>query len=563
MATQYNTIVEMFSGCPFDNTYSHTLEAMPFQNKLSWLENNCRYDREHDRFENLMKVRIDSGTNRGTVKLECNDIDAYYYNYAYVNNLSGASFFCFVSGCRYVNDASQPSAPLSKGIYEFDLELDLMMTNLLSPNQLRPCVVIRQHSTTDEIGDSLTGEPIATLELEENSGYTRFIPSNAGLDQSCIILYWIDPNQTDSKIIDGVVSGANVSVFPSTEAGLQSLNTVIQAHADNPSEIVGLAMGHCLYAGITTFGNITSKLTPTILTGSVPSLTGTETLNGYKPKNKKLYTFPYNYVSIVNSNGDEMILRYEFWNTTANTLRLQVASTLSSPIAYQLRPLNYKEIGSGSTAGRSVDTFIELNGLPIGTWRTDNYELWKAQSLASRPLDYAKAGIGAIVTGATTAMLGGNPLVMGGVALGGGILNTVTSHLEQRYEHSLDKERLRGSASGSAVNFNTDTFGFFYARKSVIAENAKMIDDYFTRFGYSQGKIMKPDTAARPYFTFVKTGDDTFINSDNTAGVAAGQANAQQITQINSIFKSGVTFWSRNITMDNIFKYDELDNSPS
>ena len=89
------------------------------------------------------------------------------------------------------------------------------------------------------------------------------------------------------------------------------------------------------------------------------------------------------------------------------------------------------------------------------------------------------------------------------------------------------------------------------------------IDNFFTRFGYAQSKIMKPNTKARPYFTYLKTGDSCYINNGVAAGVSHGHANALQIAKINALLRKGVTFWTTTTTKDNIFKYDELDNKPS
>ena len=44
------------------------------------------------------------------------------------------------------------------------------------------------------------------------------------------------------------------------------------------------------------------------------TLVGNETLDGYTPKNKKMYTYPYNFFNMDNGNGSNLQLRYEFFD---------------------------------------------------------------------------------------------------------------------------------------------------------------------------------------------------------------------------------------------------------
>lgn len=55
-----------------------------------------------------------------------------------------------------------------------------------------------------------------------------------------------------------------------------------------------------------------------------------DTIDGYKPKNKKLYTYPYNFYHVDNASGSELSLRYEFFEN--NTPVVEISGTVTQPV---------------------------------------------------------------------------------------------------------------------------------------------------------------------------------------------------------------------------------------
>lgn len=108
-----------------------------------------------------------------------------------------------------------------------------------------------------------------------------------------------------------------------------------------------------------------------------------------------------------------------------------------------------------------------------------------------------------------------------------------------------------------------DQMGLYYSDIALTENEAKRIDDFFTRYGYAINEVMKPDPTSRPYYTYIQTAEDCYTNKYGSAGTTQGSANAKQINEINAMLKNGVTFWTRQTTSDQIFKYDTLDNSPT
>ncbi len=560
--TQYKAIIEMFRNCPFDNSYAHTLEPMDIAKKLSWLEQNCGYKSQEDRYEQYMYVRLDSATNKGTFKLQCLDIWAYSYNYAYINNLRGEVYFAFITGCRYVNDATQPTEVMSKGVYEFDFEIDLLMSNLHNVNQLKPCMVSRHHSESDEIGENIVAEPFSLLEEVCNDGGYKVLTPSAYGDDTCIIIYEMEENQSTGHLVDGVFSAAKIHVFSTNSSGLSSAQGLINDAASHghPESILAIAMSKYSYLQLANVGDHlilgdTDKVTPVQV--HIPNISENDTIDGYKPKNKKLYTYPYNYVNVVNCKGNDINLRYEFWKPNGNNLDLQYYCTRGLPLTMQIRPIDYKNNTTGSgTNAISPDVFIECTGFPLGTWSQESFEIWKAQNQGNILGTLAKSAV-SIGAGIVTK----NPITTAFA-----ITNTIQNVVEiaqQGYTSSIVSDRFSGTLSGTSVNYNSKVEGFFYTRKSIPYENAKMIDNFFTRFGYAQIKLMTPNPTARPKYTFIQTSEPCYVNDTGMQGYTNGSANSKQIAIINRCFMNGITFWNRSITKDTIFQYDTLDNSPT
>lgn len=111
--------------------------------------------------------------------------------------------------------------------------------------------------------------------------------------------------------------------------------------------------------------------------------------------------------------------------------------------------------------------------------------------------------------------------------------------------------------------FKLDQLGLYFSDIALTEAGLQKVDDFFTRYGYAINDVVKPDPVARPYFTYIQTAEDCYTNKYGASGITQGSANAKQIAEINNILRNGVTFWTRQTTSDDIFKYDTLDNSPT
>lgn len=116
---------------------------------------------------------------------------------------------------------------------------------------------------------------------------------------------------------------------------------------------------------------------------------------------------------------------------------------------------------------------------------------------------------------------------------------------------------LQGSVENTSNLYKIGQLGVYCYDAQVRADEAERLDSFFTRFGYAQNKVMKPNPSARPYFTFLQTADDSYTNS------SSGRANSAEQNKINQILKQGVTFWRNSATAGDLFRYNNLNNQPT
>ena len=91
--------------------------------------------------------------------------------------------------------------------------------------------------------------------------------------------------------------------------------------------------------------------------------------------------------------------------------------------------------------------------------------------------------------------------------------------------------------------------GFVFYRMALRANDARIIDDYFSMFGYAINKIQVPNITARPEWTYIKTRDCCI----------ACNAPADDVNKICNIFNSGITWWKK---AEHVGDYSQ-DNSPA
>ena len=94
--------------------------------------------------------------------------------------------------------------------------------------------------------------------------------------------------------------------------------------------------------------------------------------------------------------------------------------------------------------------------------------------------------------------------------------------------------KVHGSQSGNGLAIAEGSFGFIIQVMSIRSEYAKIIDDFFDKYGYSTNKLKEPNFYSR-------TNNYVKISSDSVIGF--GDVPAADMNIINGVFRKGVTLY--------------------
>ena len=115
--------------------------------------------------------------------------------------------------------------------------------------------------------------------------------------------------------------------------------------------------------------------------------------------------------------------------------------------------------------------------------------------------------------------------------LGGsiGIKNTMA----EIYKHSLSPFTAKGNTNGGDINTCSGRNGFSFYNMSIKQEYAKIIDNFFSTYGYKINDVKIPNITGRQNWNYVKTIDANIL----------GDIPQEDLQTLKDILNSGVTFW--------------------
>lgn len=498
-------------------------------------------------FSNLTKIATVNSqsytrTGRGVIKVQQPMSIMTRCGYLRFRNISFENkwFYCFITGVDYINNITT----------EVRFEIDVL-TTWMGRFSLGQCFIERQHTVGDAIGANICDEGLDTGDyITEYRGNTGILSGNWAI---CIFTAQTPAGASaDGALYCGVYSGCEMRVHPTTPQGVIDANSDLQEITENAGadSIACILMLPYSYAAAAIVAGGSSAP----FTVDIPIPKPYSDIAGYVPKNKKLYTYPYKCLSVYNSEGNSIDYKYEYFNTlpdqaSTGVCTFNMKTLISSNPLISLYPLNYK--------GQSVayDEQIDMRHFTSCNYAIDTWKAYYAMNKSS--IDYDKgANVG---VGIGRALLGGLSGIMG-VAEGniGGFLggaNQAISSLNaigQTLARHEDYQRMPNVSKGVANNdlMTADqTKDFYFEMKCITKNYAKMIDDYFTMFGYAIKQVGTPNMNARPYFTYVKTIGCT----------VHGELPADDGAKIERIFDNGVRFWKNHTNIGNY----SLNNSPA
>lgn len=489
-----NTIVKLYSGIPCDPTY---------QNVLYWDNVN----QQNNFFANIVPVatytdfQFVDGTRELRIKRQMEN--CYNINYvAYQNHRYGNKwFYAFVRDMEYASPEST-KLYLEQDIWatwQFDLTFNKSFVE-------RECVsndTIGLHTVPENLE---TGPYVTTAQSGLDFNYNMVtVYSTNPLDDSWQPSYPLGETPAAPLSIPIYNKDYALSDWQQIVGDLE--NFVAGGKADAIISIVVRA--HPSPRNPTTFPNLN--------------------LN-YTARNNKLYTYPY-VCAVAYSPGQVLELRYELW---AN--KQFYFSTDGGPNQrWIFMPMNY----AGQTFGEDNQITISST-MPI-PWISNYYQNWSAQNRAQNIMGIA-GGVVDVIGGAVAATNGAEVAGVGAITSG---FKQIGNTLATMYKAQIMPDVMHGTFENTTMNILNGYPAINFLCKAIRPEYAKIIDDYFSMYGYKVARVKDLEFHSRQNWNFVKTIGCNVI----------GECPAPIIDKVKQIFDNGVTLWHTGN-----FDYGALNN---
>lgn len=558
-------IIKLYRFVPLDESYQNTLhfktrkqqleyfDCLPTSSEITFPKADCKVSFSGQSF---------TRNERQYVRIEGNACNYYDCNYmAYQNEQFGEMwFFAFIHTVEYVNDYCT----------EITFEIDVMQSFMWN-YELRECYVIREHSLTDKIGDSLTPEQIPSVPFINTSvKRTGWFDDYGVALVTCFSMDDIPSAPGNLKPVYTKVGnmpmGASIKTYDIDD--YQGLTDDLQTIARDAGSLEGIVG---IYVFPKRFLTNTEEIPSTSFFIDRPT-----DVDGYVPANNKLFTFPYTSL-IVDCGSNSAMYKFElFYN---DPCQFVVEPVMGAIPQIRIRPNGYNAgsaIGVDGNLPNDNTEYLVMENFPLILYTGNNAENWWGQNGWQTVM---KEVVSALTIGAGIAITVAAPEISGSLALTGATTAAV--------QHAGVVAAIGGGASaiktvgnaitnmnvpptarstGSAMSdFATKQRDFYFKIAQPTKEGAQIIDDLFTMYGYSTNKIKIPNIrnydTCRPHFNYIQCLQMSFhweLFISEGKGTSVPQ---RYMSKILSIYQNGITFW-KNPTEVGRYEQFKYQNSP-
>lgn len=474
-----------------------------------------------------------------------------FQNYGYSNKW----FFAFIQKVDYISDS----------VCEIKFAIDYWST-FYSDLTFLKCFVEREITATDTIGENLQEEDLSTGEVTTVDSSSLLIQGD-GTTGSFFYVgiytdYFIASSEQGAPVSEGQFNGITfhnlncgghqLIIFPihigtNFDSDVLKLLNYIQylnfrGHIEDlkdmfiiPMNVISstdLTLVSFTYTdtqtGIqydTTFYNVHSS--ETIKTINAYNITKLYTFSDYTPLNNKVYTYPYNFINVSNNVGNHNILRYEDFSDA--TVKFDAECSISIGCSVRLVPVNYKG------KSKCYDEQLPLAKFPTCGWSADSFTNWLTQNAVNIGTNTINKGISTV---SLATMSGGIGAIPSAVNSALGLIGT--------FRQASLMPNIEGGQNTGDVNFGSWSNNFVIDKKRIKLEQLKVIDDYFTKFGYKINRVKVPNlTTSRFNHFYIKIG----LGEKAVTGIVPEEG----IREIENKLYNGITVWK---SIANIGNYE-------
>lgn len=509
------TKLRLYSGVPWSDEYEHvrlySSKAELLDHLESYRKNIPGVDLSH-----LAPIRV----GNYDIRVPFTEMKALNLNYLAFQNagISNEWVFCFIDSIEW----------LSEKTTRINFSLDVFQNNFYDTN-IKPCFVEYHHIPRREDG---IGGNLVPVNLEAGETIvSQHKKLNLTPTDCCIFVTrgTVEQSWFDGRVENGVYCWGSIGHYDvTTDDGLEKINGLLKEYNDQGAQdaVIGLFMSPKLCIGALGGKEIKPKTTSMQISGNA--------FEGYKPKNKKLYSYPWLYCLADNNQGNTHIYRYEYSYNQDKSIEFDSYGTIATLPQVLTAPKNYKT-RENLKHGLMQEALIN-SSFPMCSFSSDTYRAWLAQNKSSIALSQVQTAVNSTIgLGTSIAGLAGGSL-QGGI---NGSSKTTSAFWDAlgMLANQTDRSRNAGVTHGKALSENVMTgikeCGVDFYEMSCKRQFAEMADSFFEQFGYPINKITMPNLRSRSRWNYVKTSHCGFT----------GNIDLDQLKKLRNIFDNGVTLW--------------------
>ena len=513
-----NTIVKVLSGVPFDRGYAHTLYFASESAQTSFMNSKVGHS-----WTDFTYVRAYG--NR--VRVPIHPDAMYDCNYLMFQNNSFGNkwFYAFITELNYINNECT----------EIVYEIDVIQTWWFRFH-FGDCYIERSHVSDDSVFKHTNDEGLGTGEYTVDS--KNNIPMG---DMSVCIL--AGQGQEGGKVVGRVVNNVwcPLAIYTYDLSNVDSLRQVFSAYQESG----GVNSIASVYEYPSWLGN---SLTTEVQHITTPSMTYDFTsIGGYKPRHKKLFCYPYNFLVLTNNMGQSSVLKFELFDNP-NSIKFRCSGTFFPQPSILCYPEDYRGLTHDFDSGVMISSFPQC---PVVN---DGYLQYAALNRYGMMMNTGSVGN----VSDFMSILSNGFNVTSGVANGGVInpaqvtsasLGNIANLVGAREIAQNDLQAIPNSVQGQTssdllnVSYGGNRNGFSIYRVRIRAEMARKLDEYFDIYGYKTMRVQQPNFTRGNNHTYIKTAG---------AIVYGDKAPSDAKERMAQILNNGIIFFRKESTYGDV-----------
>lgn len=450
------------------------------------------------------------------------------YNVNYLmyrnRNFSSKWFYAFITKKEYISDNCTALTIKTDCYQTWQFNIDI-----------KPSFVVREHTNDDSIGKNTIDENLDVGDIITiNHSGIRYSTTGCKV----VIMSTYDPYNNQQHIapvrpVNGLMFGCKMWAFDHNDLSgitdfiMQTIQNVdrsaIQGMFMCPSELLSGQLDtndhNSIIPSYTVYSNIETYF----------PRDNSSPYSDYTPKNNKCYCYPYHFLEVSNSNGEKQQYRIEdFERDERGNILFTNYMSLQIGISGRLCPTNYK----GTVPSQyNNDLGVTLSKFPCCQWETDYYTNWLTQNSVNRFRNALNVG-SSIMMPINLDSTKTVDKFANGMSKGISTANSIAGIVGSYKEAAIQANQVSGDNSAD-VSFSMGANGYTLLEKRCKLEYLKIIDDYFSMFGYKTNLVKVPNITGRSNWNYVET-----RNIDIT-----GNAPQEDVQEIKNMFDNGVTLW--------------------